>query len=207
MPSTQMDLETGVIAIQRDNQWLNGYNKWFSLMTHANHDCQFLFTKDHAISIIYYIMKYITKFEARSHTKLTVAAAVCDAMKNLNANYMSDVDISKRFLLKTYNKLDTQREVGVPEAISHLLGIADHYTKATFGRLHTTHLLQYVKQFSHSEDGDHQDSDQEQDETLDSQLVISDKNYVALSYFDDYTHRGPHLTVLCLYDYCSLVYK
>ena len=105
-------------------------------------------------------MKYITKFEAPSHTKLTVAAAVRDAMQNLNANYMSDVDILKRFLLKTYNKLDTQREVGVPEAISHLLDISDHYTEATFGRLHTSHLLQYVKQFCHSEDKD-QNSDQE----------------------------------------------
>ena len=116
-------------------------------MTHANHDCQFLFTKDHAISIIYYIMKYITKPEAALHTKLTVAAAVRDAMQNLSADYMSNVNITKTFLIKTYNKLDTQREVGVPEAISHLLNIPDHYTEAIFERLHTSHLLQYIKRF------------------------------------------------------------
>ena len=109
-------------------------------------------------------------------------------------------------LLKTYNKLDTQREVGVPEAISHLLNIPDHYTEAKFERLHTSHLLQYVKQFCHTEDRD-QSSDQEQDEMLDSQLVISNKTYVAVSYFDDYAYRGSHLKELCLYDYCSLVYK
>ena len=89
--STQMDSETGVIEIERDNEWLNGYNKWFSLMTHANHDCQFLFTKDHALSIIYYIMKYISKSEAALHTKLTIAAAVRDAIQNnFNRNRMSD---------------------------------------------------------------------------------------------------------------------
>ena len=50
--STQMDPETGVIKIERDNEWLNGYNRWLSLMTHANHDCQFLFTNNHANSIL-----------------------------------------------------------------------------------------------------------------------------------------------------------
>ena len=73
--STQFNSETGVIQIRRDDEWLNGYNKWLSLMTHANHDCQFLFTKDHAISIIYYIMKYISKPETASHTKLTICSS------------------------------------------------------------------------------------------------------------------------------------
>src|SRR5436309_14832086 len=91
------------------------------LITHSNHDCQFLLTKDHAISIIYYIMKYISKPEAALHTKLTIVAAIRDALQNSStAYYMLEIDISKQFLLKTYNKLDTQREVGTPEAISHL---------------------------------------------------------------------------------------
>jgi hypothetical protein len=206
VPFTRMNPETEVIEIQRDNEWLNGYNKWLSVMTHANHDCQFLFTKNHAISIIYYIMKYITKPEAAVHTKLTIAAAVLDVMQNVNANYMSDVDISKRFLIKTYNKLDTQREVGAPEAISHLLNIPDHYTEATFQRLHTSHLLQYIKQFCHEKENE-RNTEHEEDEILDSQLVVSNKSYVAVSYFDDYAYRGLHLKGFCLYDYCSLVYK
>ena len=209
--STQMDPETGVIEIERDNEWLNGYNKWFSLMTHANHDCQFLFTKDHALSIIYYIMKYISKPEAALHTKLTIAAAVRDAIhNNLNKNRMSDVDITKSFLIKTYNKLDTQREVGVPEAISHLLNISDHYTEGVFERLHTSHLLQYVKQFDHHEleaDQDQLSSENEQDGMLDSQLIVNNKSYAVISPFDDYAYRGLHLKNLCLYDYCSMVYK
>src|SRR5438046_8490362 len=100
-------------------------------MTHTNHDCHFLFTKDHAISIIYYIIKYISKPEAALHMKLTIAAAVRDAMQNSTTSYMTDVDISKRFLIKTYNKLDTQCEVGVPD-ISYLLNIPDHYTNTVF---------------------------------------------------------------------------
>ena len=50
------------------------------VLTYANYDCQFIFSKDYAISLIYYIMKYISKSEAALHTKLTTAAAVRDAM-------------------------------------------------------------------------------------------------------------------------------
>jgi ATP-dependent DNA helicase PIF1 len=203
---TQFNPETGVIEIERDDEWLNGYNKWLSLMTRANHDCQFLLTKDHAIAIIYYIMKYISKPEAASHTKLTVSAAVRDAMQNSTADYMSDVDVTKRFLIKIYNKLDTQREVGVPEAISHLLNISDHYTDSMFERLHTSHLLRYVDRLSLSKD-EQPDSDNEQDETLDSQLIVSNNKYTIISPFDNYAHRGPSFANYCLYDYVSMVYK
>src|SRR5438045_6552501 len=77
-----------------------------------------------------YILHYevYSKPETASHTKLTIAAAVPDAMQNSTISYMADVDITKRFLIKTYNKLDKLCEVGVPEAISHILNIPDHYT-------------------------------------------------------------------------------
>ena len=104
---TRFDLETGILFIQRDDQWLNGFNEWISIMTHGNHDCQFLLTKNHVISIIYYVIKYISKPEAAFHTKLTIAAAVRDAMWTEFRNHMTDVDIAKKFLIKTYNKLDT----------------------------------------------------------------------------------------------------
>jgi hypothetical protein len=204
---TRFDVDTGVVEIKRDDEWLNGYNKWFSLMTHANHDCQFLLTKDHAISIIYYIMKYISKPEAALHTKLTVAAAVRDAMQSSTGSYMSDVDITKQFLIKVYNKLDTQREVGLPEAISHLLNVPDHYTDAVFDRLHTTHLLRYVAQFSLDQVYRPESEDDENDEVLDSQIVVSNKKYIIVSPFDDYAHREPRLANFCLYDYVSMVYK
>ena len=43
---TKFDPETGVIELERDDEWLVGYNSWLSLMMRANHDCQFLFTKE-----------------------------------------------------------------------------------------------------------------------------------------------------------------
>src|SRR5579859_3062547 len=73
---TQMDLETGLIRLKRDDSWLNGYNPWIMLMLRANHDCKFLFSQIYALAIIHYVMKYISKPEQATHAKLTIAAAV-----------------------------------------------------------------------------------------------------------------------------------
>jgi hypothetical protein len=142
--TTTFDPTTGVIYLKRNHPYLNNYNKWFTIMTRGNHDVQFLFTKNHALAIMHYIMKYISKPEAALHSKLTVAAAVRKAMA-MSPQPDSDAFIAKRMLLKTYNKLDSLREVGVPEAISHLLKFPDHYTDATFVNIHTTHLLRHMR--------------------------------------------------------------
>src|SRR5436305_11698728 len=108
-------------------------------MTRDNHDIQFLFTKNHALAIVYYIMKYISKSEAALHSKLTVCVVM---HKTMTASSQPDFNsyIAKMLLLKTYNKLDSVREVDVSEAISHLLKFSDHYTNVTFLNIHTTHV-------------------------------------------------------------------
>src|SRR5438045_9720917 len=90
---------TGVIYIKRDHSYLNNYNKWFSIMTRGNHDIQFLFTKNHAMAIVYYIMKYIAKPEATLHSKLTITAAICKAMST-SPQPGPDAYIAKMMLLK-----------------------------------------------------------------------------------------------------------
>ncbi len=75
-------------------------------MTHSNHDIQFLFTKNHAMAIVYYIMKYISKPEAALHSKLTIAAAIHKTMST-SPQSGSDTYILKMMLLKMYNKLDS----------------------------------------------------------------------------------------------------
>ena len=129
---TQFDTENGIFYIKRNHRWLNNHNKWIAVMTRANHDCQFLFTKNHALASIYHVMKYISKPESALHSKLTVAAAIRRVLQ-LRAP-SSDDDIGRLMLLKIYNKIESYREVGVPEAISHLLKLPDHYTDAAFPR-------------------------------------------------------------------------
>jgi len=160
----------------------------------ANHDCQYLFTQTHALAIIYYIMKYISKAETTTYSKLTIAAAVAKAFATTPKGIK---DADKTMLVKTYNKLASHREIGLPEVISHLLDFPDHFTDAVFSNIHTTHLLNYLKYFS---DDSHETSG-------DSTVVRVHNRTTIVSPCDDYTYRGSPLANLCLYDYCSLVYK
>src|SRR5437762_1875981 len=40
-------------------------------------------------------------------------------------------------ILRIYNKLNSYREVGISEAISHFLGFSDHYIDKKFQHIHT----------------------------------------------------------------------
>ena len=50
-------------------------------------------------------------------------------------------------------------------------------------------------------------TEDEQDGTLDSRVIVSNKSYTIISPFDDYTYGGPHLANLYMYDYRSMIYK
>src|SRR5436305_6541428 len=96
---------TDIIYIKRDHCYLNNYNKWFSIMTRDNHDVQFLFTKNHVLTIMYYIMKYISKSKATLHSKLIVCAVMCKTMTTFS-QFDFDSYIAKMILLKSYNKFN-----------------------------------------------------------------------------------------------------
>ena len=198
------DEQTGIVYVKRTHSYVNNYNKWFSIMTRGNHDIQFLFTKKHTLAIINYIMKYITKPEASLHSKLTVAAAVRKTMSQ-NPEPNSSADIARLMLLKTYNKLDSLREVGVPEAISHLLKFPDHYTDANFINIHTNHLLRHMQLLVQLQDSNDDKSDEEDE--FSSEIIATKRGYTTVSLFDDYAYRGESLANYCLYDYCSQFYK
>jgi len=59
VPHTGFDESTGVILQKRDREWLNNYNRWFSLIMRTNHDSQYLFSQTEALAKIYYTMKYL----------------------------------------------------------------------------------------------------------------------------------------------------
>jgi len=169
-------------------------------MVRANHDVQVLLTKDHVLATIFYILKYICKPEATLHSKLTIAAAHRKAFTSTSSTNTPD---GRRMVLQIYNKIESHREVGVPEAISHLLGYPDHYTDMAFETTNTTQLWLYIARMQNVyEQDDHLD-----DGRLRSQIVPVPGGYMLLSSFDDYRHRGEALADFCLYDYRSVIYK
>ena len=71
-----------MVQVKRNNQWLNPYNRWLTIITRTNHDVRFLFTAAYALAAIYYIMKYMSKAELSNFAKLTIASALCAANNN-----------------------------------------------------------------------------------------------------------------------------
>jgi len=119
---------------------MNGYNPCITLMLQANHDCKFLFSQIYALTIIHYVMKYISKPEHAIHSKLTIAVAVKKELDD-NTTASTGSRTGKQMLSKVYNRLDNHRKIGLPDAISHLCSFPDHYTSATFVNINTKTLL------------------------------------------------------------------
>lgn len=198
---TYFDEITGIIYIRRNHRYVNNFNKWLSILMRGNHDIQILFIKNQTLAIIHYMMKCITKPEAALHSKLTVAAALRKIMST-SPVAGSSADIVKKMLLKVNNKLDSLREVGVPEAISHLLKFPDHYTDVTFVNIHITHLLRYMQKLAQQQYIEDADED-----GFNSEIIVTDRGFRTVSPFDDYAYRGDALSDFCLYDYCTHISK
>jgi len=205
--SSIMDPETHVIHVKRDDAWLNGYNRWLSLALRANHDVQYLHTQDHGMAIMYYILKYISKSEQSLYSKLSIAASVRAAQVSTSS---ANTITGKKMITQIYNKIQSHREVGLPEAISHLLEVPDHYTEGKFVPISTTQLFYHFQALNHlglqNTAADHAD-DADESQDLDGEIVVEDRTYRFVSFFDDYQCRGPALAEYCLYDYVALYYK
>jgi hypothetical protein len=117
---------------------------------------------------------------------------------------MKDVtgDMGKTMPLKMYNKLDSYREIGIPEIISHLLQFDDHFMNGSFVPLHTTSLLYYFRRIS-----DIQPDPSDPDQGFDSEIIPIESGYSIVSSFDDHAYHDSGLEDLCLYDYTRLFYK
>ena len=114
-------------------------------------------------------------------------------------------------VLKASNKID--REVGIPEAISHLMHLPDHFTGSTFVNIHTTRLLHHVwhmheistfwpRQLDISGDNEDEAShvsqvddmhvnDNEQEN--DANIMMGYHGFTLVPIFDDYAYRGEGL--------------
>ena len=117
-------------------------------------------------------------------------------------------EYGKKVILKASNKIDSHREVDLPESISHLLRLLDHLTEATFVNIHITRLLQHMRQIHddsllHSEQLNTESLEQEDD----ANIVADDQGFILVPIFDDYAYRGEGFKDYCLYDYHSIFYK
>jgi len=174
-----------MVQVKRNNQWLNPYNRWLTIITRTNHDVRFLITAAYALAAIYYIMKYMSKAELSNFAKLTIASALCAA----NNNRMD----SPMILVKMLNKLDAETEIEERQLYSLVTDSPDYFTNCHFQSVNTNHLLSHVKH----------------NPTIlaDSRIIATPHGFSTVSIFDDYRFRGECFKSICLYDCCQLVTK
>ena len=110
---------------------------------YINHDCQFLFIKNHVLIIIHYMMKYIFKLKIILYFKLIIVVVIYKMLSRIFFFFF--IDFERKMILKIYNKLNNYHEVDISETISYLLEFSDHYTNKTFQYIHIIHLLHYFK--------------------------------------------------------------
>src|SRR5436305_2814300 len=145
-------------------------------------------------------MKYIFKSEIALYSKFTIAVAVRKALLTISSFFT--IDLERNMILKTYNKLNSHREVDISEAISHLLDFSDHYINKNFQHIHTTLLLQYFKDCFQQDllcNIDTFDTD--------SQIIVDNRKFSITSHIDNYIYREKSLSDYCLYNYYSLFYR
>ena len=100
--------------------------------------CEFILRKTKALSLIHYITDYQTKLSSETYHRVAFAAGL-----RAKCPVQCDSDIfseSKRFLIQTFNKLATNREISAVEIAHVSLGHPEFYSNKTCRTISLTAL-------------------------------------------------------------------
>ena len=92
--------------------------------------CEFILRKTKALSLIHYITDYQTELSSKTYHRVAFAAGL-----RAKCPVQCDSDIfseSKRFLIQTFNKLATNREISAVEIAHVSLGYPEFYSNKTY---------------------------------------------------------------------------
>lgn len=209
----------GAIKIERNNGWVNAYNRAIACMLRCNQDIKFTGSSCHISALIHYTTNYATKcsspfgeymialavtkaaFEA-AQTELSAASLESAAPEATISNWFS----LDKFVLKAYNRFTGTLEVGGPEVARYLLGHPAHYTSASgpCRNVNTRWIRYYVVQkakeaqrtISNTAEGDQEEADQ---------FIGFRPQQPGTNIYQNYNLKGSILRNMCLYDYCSQI--
>ena len=159
---------------------------------------EFILRKSKALSLVYYITDYQTKLAHKTYHRVAVAASL-----RAKRPPQCSIDVfaeSKRFIIQTFNKLSTTREVSAVEIAQVTLGLPEFYTNNTYRTISFVAL--HAAMQHEFPDMTYRTSE---DISTDDRLIIIDPIGKVISYFIDYQNRPKDLLTFCLYDFTSLV--
>ena len=160
--------------------------------------CEFILRKTKALSLIHYITDYQTELSSKTYHRVAFAAGL-----RAKCPVQCDSDIfseSKRFLIQTFNKLATNREISAVEIAHVSLGYPEFYSNKTYRTISLTALYAAMK---------YKFVDMAyippEDNCVDDQLVVINNEGQEIPYFQGYQNRPQELLSYCLYDFTSVV--
>ena len=195
----------GVIQLERNNEWVTPWNPCLSSMLRSNHEISFIPTVTKALSAMYYMTNYATKYDVSQYQMITTVTLVKRSQEEAEkATDPSERDLRLRrqgmekFALRAFNRLSGDREISGPQAASCLLDLPDYYTlPTTFRNLNLRHLRNRFKGIIQAESGVFGGEEES--------AIVTRARRAPRTMFDHYYWRGPWFSRFSLYEYFKLV--
>ncbi|KAJ6436571.1 hypothetical protein O9K51_10813 [Purpureocillium lavendulum] len=209
--------EDGLLRIRRNHPLVNRYNKSLAIGLRHNHDVSMILTRTKGLAMVYYITNYATKLDTPMWKRLALAADVarqlresgsarCRATESSQRNHRHEavMNESRQFLMRTANRIFSERQLSAVEVCYHLLGYCTDFTNVPhWSFLNLTAL--YWAIFRHWPHLRHQASELTDGQEPSETIPVREGGRTLLN-LDAYAYRGRVLRDLCLYDYMSMIH-
>ncbi|KAM4061599.1 PIF1-like helicase [Hirsutella rhossiliensis] len=209
--------EDGLLQIRRNHPLVNRYNKSLAVGLRHNHDVSMILTKTKGLAMVYYITNYATKLDTPMWKRIALATEVARQLREAGGarcrapgptlpddRQQAVLNKSRQFLMRTANRIFSERQLSAVEVCYHLLGYDTDFTNVPhWSFLNLTALYWTIfRLWAHLRHQAGELTDAEQPpETI--PLRQGGRTLLCL---DAYAYRGHVLRDLCLYDYMSMIH-
>ncbi|KAM6514313.1 hypothetical protein FALCPG4_015463 [Fusarium falciforme] len=205
----------GLLRIRRNHSLVNRYNKAMAIGRRHNHDISMILTRTKGLAMVFYITNYATKLDTPMWKRIVLAAEVFRQLSESaeRRRQVSDpagrdarpalLNESRQFLMRTANRIFSERQLSAVEVCYHLLGYQTDFTNVpqwSFLNLTALYWAIFRRWMHLRREAGVQTDLEEPPETV--QLR---EGGCTLLYLGAYACRGQVLRSLCLYDYMSMI--
>ena len=209
--------EDGLLQIRRNHPLVNRYNKSLAVGLRHNHDVSMILTKTKGLAMVYYITNYATKLDTPMWKRIALATEVARQLREAGGPRLRAPDPalpddrqqavlneSRQFLMRTANRIFSERQLSAVEVCYHLLGYDTDFTNVPhWSFLNLTALYWTIfRLWAHLRHQAGELTDAEQP----PETVPLRQGGRTLLCLDAYAYRGHVLQDLCLYDYMSMIH-
>ncbi|KAF9767527.1 hypothetical protein IL306_015295, partial [Fusarium sp. DS 682] len=206
--------EDGLLKIRRNHPLVNRYNKAMAVGLRHNHDISMILTRTKGLAMVFYITNYATKLDTPMWKRLVFAADVLRQLResaghprpNLaeqDPRRQAVVNESRQFLMRSANRIFSERQLSAVEVCYFLLGYQTDFTNVPqWSYINLTALYWTIfRRWIHLRRQASTQTDAEEP----SETVQFRESGRTLLYLDAYAYRGQVLRDMCLYDYMSTI--